>query len=109
MPLSQHLSYDNRLEELGLMCLSDRRVRSDLIETFKIASDKYDVRKEDCYEFDKGGSRGHCKKLFKKWCRLDVRKYTFSNRVVDSGILSLIVVLTALLFIRLRCTLPNNW
>jgi len=35
--------YDNRLDKLGLMRLSDRRVRSDLIETFKIVSDMYNV------------------------------------------------------------------
>jgi len=31
------------LPKLGLMRLSDRRVRSDLIETIKIVSDIYDV------------------------------------------------------------------
>ena len=41
----EHLSYDNRLEKLGLMHLSDRSARGDLIETFKIASDVYDLRK----------------------------------------------------------------
>ena len=81
----EHLSYDNRLEKLGLMRLSDRRARGDLIETFKIASDMYDLRKEDFFEFDTGGRRGHFKKLFKKRCRmeLDIRKYSFGNRVID--------------------------
>ena len=31
------------------MRLSDRRARGDLIETFKIASDMYDLRKEDFF------------------------------------------------------------
>ena len=43
----------------------------------------YDICKEEFFEFDDGGRRGHSKKLFKIRCRLDVRKYTFSNRVVD--------------------------
>jgi len=30
-----------------------------------------------------GGRRGYEKKLFKKRFRLDVRKYVFSNRIVD--------------------------
>ena len=42
----------------------------------------YDLRK-DVFDFDTGGRRRHSKKLFKKRCRLDIRKYTFSNRVVD--------------------------
>ena len=32
----KHLSYDKRLENLGLSCLTTRRVRSDFIQTFKI-------------------------------------------------------------------------
>jgi len=34
-------------------------------------------------EYDEGGRRGHSKKLFKKRTRLDVKKFSFSNRVVD--------------------------
>ena len=68
-----YLSYD-RLEKLGLMPLSDKRARGDLIETFNIASDMHDLGKEDFFEFHTGGRRGHSKKLFKKRCRLDIRK-----------------------------------
>ena len=35
---------------------------------------------------DDSGRRGHNQKLFKKRLRLDVRKFAFSNRVVDIGI-----------------------
>ena len=35
------------------------------------------------FEFADSGRRGHSKKLYMKRSRLDVRKYTFSNRVVD--------------------------
>ena len=31
-----HLHYNDRLEHLGLMCLHTRRIRSDLIDTYKI-------------------------------------------------------------------------
>ena len=67
------------------MCIRDssRRIRSDLVETLKITSGMYDISKEEFFKFDDGGRRGHSKKLFEKGCRLDVRKYTFSNRVVD--------------------------
>ena len=34
--------------------------------------------------YDEGGRRGHSKKLYKRRSRLDVRKFTFSNRIVDS-------------------------
>jgi len=43
----------------------------------------YDVHSELFFHLDEGGRRGHEKKLFNKRFRLDVRKYVFSNRVVD--------------------------
>jgi len=64
--------------------LSSRRIRSDLVETFKIASDTYGISKEESFfEFGDGGRRSHYRKLFKKRCKNDVRKYAFSNRIVD--------------------------
>ena len=43
----EHLSYDSRLTKLGLMRLSSRRSRSDLVETFKITSDTYGISTEE--------------------------------------------------------------
>ena len=37
----QGVNYDNRLKQLGLMKLEGRRMRSDLVETFKIVDGKY--------------------------------------------------------------------
>jgi len=34
---------------------------------------------------DDGGRQRYLdKKLFKRWCRLDIRKFAFSNRLVDN-------------------------
>jgi len=38
------LHYDDRLKSLNLMRLETRRVRSDLIETFKIVNGKYSIQ-----------------------------------------------------------------
>jgi len=40
------LHYDDRLKCLNLMRLETRRVRSDLIETFKIVNGKYSINSE---------------------------------------------------------------
>jgi len=77
------LSYDERLENLGLSRLTTGRVRSDLIQTFKIIIGIDKVDKSLFFEIDSGGRRGHLSKLFKKCSRLDIRKYAFSNRTVD--------------------------
>ena len=42
-----------------------RRVRCDLIDTFKIMNSIYDVHSELYFNLDEGGRRGHEKKLFK--------------------------------------------
>jgi len=75
--------YDERLKYLGLTRLDTRRVRSDLIETFKIMNGLYDVNREMFFKLGVSGRRGHNMKLFKRRFRLDVRKFVFSNRVVD--------------------------
>ena len=69
--------------ELVLTRLDKRRLRSDLIETFNIINGNYDIDTDIFFELDEGGRRGHSKKLFKRRCRLDVRKFVYSNRVVD--------------------------
>jgi len=80
----KELSYNDRLKQLGLQQLKGRRMRSDLIETFKIVNRKYDINPELFFQLDEGHRRGHDHKLFKKRFRLNVRKYSFSNRVTDS-------------------------
>jgi len=78
-------SYDERLKYLGLTRLDTRRIRSDLIETFrpKIINGLYDVNREMFFKLDISGRRGHNMKLFNRRFRLDVRKLVFSNKVVD--------------------------
>ena len=79
----QHLNYDDRLTYLRLMRLEKRRVRSDLIETFKFMKGMYDDEKEMFFEMDDRRRRGRDQKLFQKGFRLDVRQFAFSNRVVN--------------------------
>jgi len=61
----------------------EKRYRSDLIETFKIINDCYNLNSDLIFTYNEGQRRGHSKKLYKKCSRFDLRKYAFSNRVVD--------------------------
>lgn len=74
--------YDDRLNYLRLMCLETRRVRNDLIETFKIMKGMYDVNNKMFFKLD-DSDRRHNQKLLKERFILDVRKFAFSNRVVN--------------------------
>ena len=80
----KELNYNDRLKQLGLQRLEGRRMRSDLIETFKIVNRKYDINPELFFQLDNGDRKGHDHKLFKKRFRLNVRKYAFSNKVIDN-------------------------
>ena len=78
----EHLHYNDRLEHLGLMCLHTRRFRSNLIDTYKIINGIYNVKAELFFDYDQSGRRGQSDKLFKR-SKLDIRKFAFSNRIVD--------------------------
>ena len=69
---------------MGLTRLDKRRIRSDLVETFKILNGFYNIHKDLFFDLDDGGRSGHEKKLFKRRLHLDTRKFVFSNRVVDN-------------------------
>ena len=49
----------------------------------KIINDCYNLKSDLFFTYDEGLRRGHSKKLYKKCSRLDLRKYVFSNRVID--------------------------
>ena len=78
------MSYEQRLEALGLYSLQQRRLRGDLIETYKILTGKEKINSDQL--FQKATStelRGHSLKLYKKSSRLELRKHFFSQRIVD--------------------------
>ena len=79
----QHKTYTQRLKYLGLPSLQYRRLRADMIETYKILNNIDKVQYEQILPLSQTTTRGHSKKLYKKNCRTNVRKYSFSQRVVD--------------------------
>jgi len=77
--------YLDRLKELNLWTLEERRNRADLIELFKIYKGFTTVHFESLFTLDcnNKGTRGHLAKLSKPGCQKDVRKYFFSYRVIN--------------------------
>ena len=66
------------------MSLETRRTRADLIETFKIFNNFDDIDPALLFKLHQDtGTRGHPFKLFKHQCRLDIRKFSFTNRVAN--------------------------
>ena len=80
----RNLDYIERLRRCGLTTLKTRRIRGDMIETYKIVTGKEGLDKDTFFQQPyRSSERGHSLKLYKGRCRLDVRKFFFSNRVVD--------------------------
>ena len=86
VPELKNLEYKDRLQRLGLTTLEDRRVRGDMIETYKIITGKENVNAEKIFTIAQ--VRGdpqltHNKKIYKKSFKSDRRKYCFSQRVIE--------------------------
>jgi hypothetical protein len=83
LPGYAHSSYDERLIKLGLQSLEVRRLRQDLINTYKILFGLLDVNASDFFTLADSGhnTRGHRYKLSTHFCRVDARKYFFAERV----------------------------
>ena len=77
------LSYEQRLQLLNIDSLEVRRIRSDLILTYKIIRGISKVKISDFFTVSTvTQTRGHCYKLCMPKTRTDLRKYFFSSRVV---------------------------
>lgn len=85
VPQLRGLSYEKRLDKLKLTTLQDRRIRGDIIEAYKLLTGKEKVSYEQFFKLQISGhnTRGHSLKLAVQRSRLDVRKYFFTQRVVE--------------------------
>ena len=82
VPSLQGLSYKERLCKLRLPTLVYRRVRGDMIETFKVVK-LYNKDVTPLFEFNTGITRGHPYKLNKFRAHKSTRHNFFMNRVIN--------------------------
>ena len=84
IPKLRNISYEMRLKECGLTTLETRRLRGDQIEVFKILNGYENIDRNIFFTVkEERRTRGHGVTLAKKQCRLDIRKFTFSQRTVN--------------------------
>ena len=79
----EHLSYEERLRELGLFGLQKRRLRGDLIAAFHYLKGAYDQEGEWLLmRGDSERTRGNGLKLRQGRLRLDIRRKLFTQKAV---------------------------
>ena len=94
IPELRDLSYESRLLQCGLTTLETRRLRGDQIEVFKIVNGYEDVDRNMFFKLKEGSrTRGHKATLVKEQCTLDMRKYSFSQRVMNGTNCQMIVLM----------------
>ena len=84
IPEIKHLPYEQRLKKLRLTTLEQRRLRGDLIETFRIMNGYEDIEPTKFFtraEYNR--TRGNDLKLFTPHARLELRKQFYSVRVIN--------------------------
>ena len=78
----QDLCYEERLEEIELPTLQERRERGDLITLLKLVNNMEKIDREDLVVRVEEGERhtgGVMKKLKKSQCSGDMKKYSFPH------------------------------
>ena len=86
IPGLRDLRYEERLKECGPTTLETRRLRGDQIEVFKILNGYENIDSNIFFsKFNKESkiTRGHNFTLVKKQSRLDVSKFSFSQRTIN--------------------------
>ena len=84
VPGMKQLPYHTRLAQLGLWTLEERRHRADLLEVFRMY--KGLSLTPFCRYFrlsHVNNTKGHSAKFLKNRCSLDLRRFFFSERVID--------------------------
>ena len=76
--------YPDRLKELNIPSLQFRRMRGDMIDTFKYTTGIYNTTNPCLNLYAGPETRGHDLKLAKNHTRLQVRSKYFSERIVST-------------------------
>lgn len=86
LPSLKGMSYPERLKKLKMPTLKYRRTRGDMIETYKILNNCYDSKVSEGLlpEVHSTTTRGNERKLQKRGFKKDIRKYSFTQRVVNT-------------------------
>ena len=82
IPKLRNISYE--IKECGLTTLETKRLKGDQIEVIKILNGYKNIYRNIFFTVkEERRSRGHCVTLARKQFRLDIRQFSFSQRIVN--------------------------
>ena len=85
VPECKDMSYAQRLRYLKIFSLKGRRERGDLIQAYKIFQGVDDIEPANVFTLASYKStRNQGNKLGQSYCKTDIRKFSFSNRIVEN-------------------------
>ena len=84
VPEIKDLEYEERLKKTDLQSLRYRRVRGDMIETYKYTHSKYTVNEDLLVRNEDSVARCHSLKLQRDTVEVQTRFNFYSFRIVDS-------------------------
>ena len=83
----KNLTYKYRLKRLKLLTLKYRRIRGDMIEVYKILTNKYDSRVNLYLEKQQDNiTRGPSLKLVNNRYHYDLRKFSLAPRILKGAV-----------------------
>ena len=83
IPETREMPYEERLKKLDLYSMEYRRKRGYMIQVYKIINGIDRIDSELFFQMGPTRTRGHSKKLYKPKCEKEIRKNSFSHRVID--------------------------
>ena len=83
IPSLKQYTYQERLSALNLPSLQYRRLRMDLIMTYKILQGTVHLRKDHFFIMNTNPTRTNGLKIYKHHCNKTLRRYSFSQRIID--------------------------
>ena len=86
VPELSDCTYEERLKEMALPTLESRRERGDLITMYKIVNHMEKIDRQDLVALEEAGGReirGHSRKIRKRQCLRNIKKFSFPHRTVD--------------------------
>ena len=83
VPRLRDFAYEDRLRELNLLSLEQRRERGDMIAIYKLMTGKDYLDRKDLLVWDTRETRGHGRKLKKSTFRRNIKMKSFPHRNVD--------------------------